>query len=296
MRWDDLRFFLAVARNRTLSAAASALGVSQPTVGRRIAALEKELGATLLERSSDGLALSSAGRQVLELAERMELDALAVERRVSGRDQGVRGVVRVTASEWIVSAVLAPELPPLLERHPQLVVELVADQRHLNLARREADIALRPRPFDHDAVIQRSVAELGFGLYGSRAYLANKVSPAVDAGRGHVLVAMSDDVGDVARSWLASALPEATVAVRTNGREAMLALARAGAGLACLARVVGDAQPELVRITGLSTAPRPKLWMGIHRDARSTARVRVVAAYWVDRLQSSRDRLSPTEM
>src|SRR5689334_4743274 len=101
MDWDDLRFFLTVARLRTQTDAARALGVAQPTVGRRIAALERRLGARLFVKSSDGLVLSSAGAEVLENAERMEQDALAVERRISGRDQGLQGTVRVTASEWL---------------------------------------------------------------------------------------------------------------------------------------------------------------------------------------------------
>jgi DNA-binding transcriptional LysR family regulator len=110
-----------------------------------------------------------------------------------------------------------------------------------------------------------------------------------------VLIAMTDDVGDVARDWLEAVLPAATRAVRTNGRDAMLALAAAGVGLACLARVVGDRIPALQRVTTSPSPPTPTLWMGVHRDARTTPRVRVVASYLVERLRALEPQLCPSD-
>ncbi len=286
MDWDDLRFFLAVARRGTLSAAARDHDVTQPTVGRRIAAFERRLGAALFVRTADGFEPSRAGAQIVEHAGRMEQDALAAERQVAGRDAGLHGAVRVTASEWMITAVLAPAAAALGARHPQLVLELIADHRHLNLARREADIALRPRRFEHDAIVQRAVGRISLGLYASPRYLASRGAPRIGDGAGHVLSAMTDDVGDVARDWLDTALPRATRGLRTNGRDAMLALALAGAGLACLPRIVGDAQRGLERA---ATAPdAPTLWLGVHRDARATPRVREVARFIGDRVRASR--------
>jgi DNA-binding transcriptional LysR family regulator len=291
--WDDLRFFLALARRRTLSAAARELEVTQPTVGRRIAALERRLGVSLMTRRSDGFVLSLAGTQVLEHAERMEADALAVERRVSGRDEGVQGVVRVTASEWLVTNVLSPMLARLLARHSRLTVELVADTRHANLARREADIALRPTRFDQQSIVQRAVAKIGFGLYASRAYLDAHGSPRSGDGDGHAVITMADDVGDVAREWLLCALPSATPVVRTNGRDAMVAVAVAGVGLACLSRIVGDRVAELHRVSLRPAPPTATLWMGMHRDARATPRVRAVAEHLAASLGQLRRELAP---
>lgn len=293
MDWDDLRYFLMLARHRTLSAAARELRVAQPTVGRRIAALERRLGAKLFVRRSDGFVLSTSGGELLAQAEQMERAAIAAERRVYGRDEGITGLVRVTASEWLISGVLAPLVAPLLARHPQLVIELLADQRHLNLARREADVALRPRRFEHDAVIQRATARLGFAVYASPEYLARCGAPATGDGQGHVLIEMTQDVGDVARTWLEASLPRAARAARTNGRDAMLALAVAGVGLACLARVVGDNTPALRRVVGLAAAPTPTLWMGTHRDAHSTPRVRAVTTHLAEQLRAQRTLLCP---
>lgn len=295
MNWDDLRFFLAVSRHRTLSAAAQELKVAQPTVGRRISALERRLGAKLFVRSSTGLTLTSSGTRALGFAERMENDALATERELLGRDEGLRGSVRITASEWLITAVLAPLVGPLSERNPQLQIELVADARHLNLARRDADIAIRPRRFEQHSVAQRAVGKLGFGLYATPRYVQLHGLPSFGDGLEHVLIAMSDDTGDAARAWLDSALPRATRSLKTNGRDAMLALARCGVGVARLARVVGDSMAELQRLPMVPAPPTPTLWLGTHRDARSTPRVSAVAAHLTAGLRGLGPRLCPED-
>jgi DNA-binding transcriptional LysR family regulator len=294
MNWDDLRFFLVVARHGTLSAAARELKVTQPTVGRRIAALEQLMGARLFARSSAGFVLTPSGTRALAFAERMEQDALGAERQLGGRDEGVAGSVRITASEWLVSSVVSSLVRPLLSKHPRLRIELVADARHLNLARREADVALRPRRFEQQGVFQRSVGRLEFALYAERSYLNALGTPQHGDGRGHVLIGMSDETGDVARAWLDSALPHAVRSVKTNGRDAMLALARSGVGLACLARIVGDATPELQQVNLSPPMPSPTLWLGVHRDARETPRVRAVVSHLTEQLRALAPRLNPS--
>jgi DNA-binding transcriptional LysR family regulator len=134
--WDDLRFFLALARNGTLTAAARSLEVTQPTVGRRIAAFERRLGAKLFTPTPSGHVLSSTGRTLFEHATRMESEALSAERLARGRDTGLRGRVTITGSEWIVERLLDPMVGPLAARHPGLEIELLADPRPLNLVRR----------------------------------------------------------------------------------------------------------------------------------------------------------------
>jgi DNA-binding transcriptional LysR family regulator len=282
MDWDDVRFFLAVARRRTLSAAARDLAVTQPTVGRRITAFERRLGAKLYIRRSGGFELTGAGTHMLEHAERMERDALAAERAVAGRDAGLRGVVRVTASEWLITSVVSPMMGALFTRYPQLELELVADQRHLNLSRREADIALRPRRFAQQALLQRATVTLGFGLYAAPRYLATRGTPRAGG-------------GDIARDWLATAFPAATRAVRTNGRDAMVSLAAAGVGMACLARVVGDEVRALHRLPTPIPPPAPTLWLGMAREASTTPRVRAVASFLTEGLRAIQHVLAPLE-
>lgn len=277
--WDDLRFFVAVARHGTVSAAARALRVSQPTVSRRIAAFELRLGAQLFERSGAGWSLSEIGRGMLVHAEPMQKHALDAESFASGRSMGLSGAVRVTASEWMIRSVLGPALGPLLDRHPALCVELLADTKHLSLARREADLALRPSRFTQPEVVQREVGTLAFGLYASEGYLARYGVPDFgDGARNHALIVMAEGLAKLADyDWLPLLVGNARVVVRTNGREPMVTMARAGLGMTCLPRVLGDATPDLRLLPTPMPSPKRKLYLGVHRAARSTPRVR--AAY-----------------
>ncbi len=283
--WDDLRFFLAVARHRTMSEAARALRVAQPTVGRRIAAFERKLGASLFVRSGTGWALSAAGQSMRSNAEEMEAQALAAENRASGRDAGLEGEVRITASEWMIATVLGPRLTPFLARHPALSIDLVAEARKLNLFRREADIAVRPSKFQQLDVFQRAIAVIQFGLYASDDYLARMGTPDfATKGHGHALVTASAGMGttivDVA--WLPPLLGRARVAARTNGRLGMAALAAAGIGIACLPRSLGDATPGLRLLPTPEPGPRRQVWMGVHRSARAVRRVKAVTDFLID--------------
>ncbi len=293
--WDDLRYFLAVAREGSLSAAARALGVAQPTVGRRIAAFELELGAKLFAATPTGQALTPTGRQVLAHAEQMERDALAIERVASGRDSGLSGKVNVTASEWMIGSVLGPLLGPFVARHPALELELVSEARHLSLLRREADIAIRPSKFEQRDVVQREIAVLAFGLYASDAYLARYGPP--DFARqceGHVFVGMSLGLGKVPDvEWLPQIASRARVAVRSNGRMPMATMAAAGIGISCLPCVIGDATPGLRLLPAPIPGPRRQLWIGAHRDARAVPRVRAVIAFLVESMNRLRPVLCP---
>jgi hypothetical protein len=141
----------------------------------------------------------------------------------------------------------------------------------------------------------RALGKLAFGLYAAPAYLNAYGAPATGDGSGHVLVSMTGDTGDAARDWLAATLPRATRAVRTNGRDAMLALARSGVGLACLARVVGDAEPGLERIVLSPAAPVPTLWLGMHRDSREIPRLRAVVTHLADHFRVLAPRLCPRD-
>jgi DNA-binding transcriptional LysR family regulator len=292
--WDDLRVVLAVARGGTLSAAARALGITQPTVGRRIDGFERAVGARLFQRRPSGYVLTAAGRAVAGHAERIEREALAAERAITGRDAGLQGAVRITASEWLIARVIGPVLAGLIDRHRGLVIDLIADPRHLNLARREADIALRPRPFEQQAVHHRRLVRIELGLYASPAYLSAHGAPSFAGGcAGHAIVAMHEDVGDIAGAWLSSIAGRARIAVRTNGREAMLTMAVAGGGLACLPRLMGDAHAGLRRIAVPRPPPERTLWLGVHRDARAIPRVRAVIAFLVEELRRLQPAFAP---
>ncbi len=295
--WDDLRFFLAVARHGSLSAASKVLRVAQPTVGRRVASLQQQLGARLFVNTHRGQALSPTGERMVQYATRMEADALAAERMSAGRDAGVKGKVTVTASEWLVQRVLALLVAPLLAEHPGLELDLVADTRPLNLARREADLAVRPARFEQQQVVQREVAGLGFGLYASHAYLVQHGMPDFAAHcAGHRLIAMSEDLTRVVDvDFLPRVAAAAQVVARANGREPMLALVAAGVGIACLPRLLGDSSAALRRLQTPVAAPRRSLWLGVHREVRAVTRVKVVARQLAAGLSRMNAALDPLD-
>jgi DNA-binding transcriptional LysR family regulator len=293
--WDDLRCFLAIARHGSLSAAARALDVTQPTVGRRLEAFEERLGAKLFRRTPSGYVLTSTGESVRPLVERMEVEALEVARIASGRDVGLEGEVRVSASEWFAIRVLAPLLAPFSARHPAIHVEIVTDARRVSLPRREADVAFRFARFEQNDVVSRQVARVAFGLYASDAYLAQRGAP--DFARhceGHALITMNDELASTADApWLRALAARAHVAVRSNSREVQATMAAAGAGIACLPRYLGDAMTGLRLLTAPTSPPDREVWLGVHRDTRSIPRVKTLVDFAVIGLSRIEPLLRP---
>jgi len=188
-------------------------------------------------------------------------------------------------------------MAPLTLRHPELELELVAEPRHLSLMRREVDIALRPSRFEDDAVVQRKVALISFGLYASEAYLARHGQP--DFSRrcdGHRLIAMSSTLTKIPDlEWLPPLTGKALVTMRCNGREAMATLASAGIGIACLPRLIGDRAPNLRRLPHPGAAPARPLWLGVHRDVRALPRVRATFGFLAETLEQLRAALGPED-
>ncbi|HTV24071.1 MAG TPA: LysR family transcriptional regulator [Polyangiaceae bacterium] len=293
--WDDLRYFLAVARSGSLSAASRALGVAQPTVGRRLSAFERSLGAKLLVATPAGQRLSPTGQRLLAHAEHMEREALAAERVASGRDSGLSGRLVITATEWMIRSVLGPLLAPFVAAHPALEIELFAEARHLSLVRRECDLAIRPSSFEQPEVVQYELGTLSFGLYASDAYLSRHGAPDFERQcEGHALIAMSESlrkIPDVA--WLPQFASKARVVLRTNGREPMASMAAAGIGITCLPRFLGDATVGLRLLHPPAPAPQRSLWLGVHRDARSVPRVKASIQYLRQDLRRLQPALDP---
>jgi len=293
--WDDVRFFLAVARAGSMTAAASALGVAQPTVGRRVAGLEQRLGAKLFQHLPSGQALSVTGQKLLAHAERMEQNALTLVRVASGRDAGLRGQVVITASEWLLASVLGPALEPFSAEHPELELELLADARHLNLGRREAELALRPSRFTEAAVVSRQVATISFGLYASAGYLAKYGAPDFARGAaGHRLIAMSRALTEIPDPpWLGKVASNARVVARANGRLPMVTLAESGVGMACLPHFLGNLAAGLHALSTPESGPERKLWLGVHRDARSVPRISATIEFLARAFARLRPALCP---
>lgn len=276
--WDDFRFFLAVARRGSLSAAARDLRCTQSTVGRRLASLEAGLGVRLLNRTPAGYVVTPAGEQVREHAERLETEALAVVRAVAGRDQRLQGTVRVASIESVANSILAPCFAALHQRCPELRIELLPPSRRLSLAMRDADISVHQvRPEQHEVVVRR-IGSLAFGLYASPAYLERYGSPDfINGCMEHRVIALPDDQEGLPQvRWLAGITKHARVVLTTGSYEARLSAALCGDGLACLPRFHADAVPGLQRLHPPTLAPVDDLWLAVHRDNRNIPRIRTV--------------------
>jgi len=280
LEWGHLRFFLEMVRAGSLSRAAQRLGVDRNTVARRVAALEEELGLPLFERGPQGWTRTGAGEELSALARRVEEDVLALARHADARDRQVSGTVRLTTTPHIAHHLLAPELPALRDRWPALVLELAADQRHFDLTRREADLALRMgRPRDA-ALVTRKVGDVAFGIYASPSYLQGRTEVDFD----HDCFLGFDEAlaGTPQERWLEREAPQRRVVFRCNSSGALAAAARSGIGLALLPCFLADGDPGLRRLAS-ATPTGHEIWLLVHGDLRRTPRVKAVID-WVDQL------------
>lgn len=272
-QWDDVRFYLALARHRSLSGAARALHVDHATVGRRLAAFEQQLGSKLFDHTPEGFAFTAAGQTILGQCEAMENAASAVDRLVAGQDARLSGQVRVATTEGLAHVVVVPALAALTGRHPELRVGVVTDPRPLDIARRQADIAVRlSRPADANLVC-RKLGEFGFAHYASRGYLASHGAP-----RGDDELARHSAVNYVgAPAWLSEAIGDARVALFSNSPFVQMRAIAAGVGFGIMPCCLGDNHAELQRLWPDRPPQLRPVWMIIHRDLRRVARVRLAA-------------------
>ena len=266
MDWGDLRIFLAIARTGTLGAAARVTGQTQPTMGRRLRALEASLGQILFQRTPDGFVLSDAGAVVLNHAERMEEEALGIARQMGGEGEGLSGLLRLSASEWFGVTVLSPVLAAFSRSHPQVTLELITDTRLFNLSRREADLVFRIRPFDEPDVVQRRLMTMQYAAYAA---------PETDVKTAGLILMDTafDGLPDV--TWLQTRLPDAAVTFRSNNREAQARMCRLGAGIAVLPCLLADTMSGIVRLD-MGDAPARDVYMGYHRDLAKSPRLRAL--------------------
>jgi DNA-binding transcriptional LysR family regulator len=281
MEWSDLRIFLAIAREGTLGAAARKLGQSQPTMGRRLKALERSVGHALFQRTAEGFVLTDEGALALSHAERIEEEAVAFERRLSGHGRELEGMLRISSSDWFGVHMLAPVLAEFAGLQPRIVVELLTDARLYSLPRREADMVFRIQPFDEPEVISRRLMRIGYGAYIKRG----SEPPRFGDGTGTALITMDTAFGGMPDAlWLARVLPKAHVVSRSNNRDSQARMCALGAGVAVLPRPLGDAIPEIDRIAFPEDPPARDTFVGYHRDLRRLARLRALLDLVIARL------------
>ncbi len=290
--WNDIAFFLAVCRAGSLSAASRTLGVEHTTVGRRIAALEKALGSRLFDRSRDGYVPTARGAEIRAMAEDMEIAADALARRAEGGDARVGGTLRVTATETLSSHFLIPRLPQLMARHPDLRIEVVADNSTLSLARREADVALRLVRPTGGSLVARSVGEIGYGVYAERAFCRKySARPGTFEPDLYPVVGFDESYADMRLArWLAAACTPvgARPVLVSNSLASQYAAVAAGIGAGVLPSYMAELDRRLVCLLPPSRVQRTDLWLVYHRDVRELARLRAFVDFVAEEARKAR--------
>jgi DNA-binding transcriptional LysR family regulator len=285
--WELYRSFLSVLNEGSLSGAARALGVAQPTVGRHVAALEKSLGLALFTRSQIGLMPTEAALSLRSYAEAMQSTAAALERAAASQGMGVRGTVRVTASDVIGVEVLPPIIASLRDEHPDLVLELVLTDRMQDLLRREADIAVRMARPRQELLVARRVGQIELGLHAHQRYLSRHGTPNTMADlANHALIGFDQttafirSAGKGLSGWRREAF-----AMRTDNNLAQLALIRSGAGIGVCQAAIARRDDSIVRLFPRQFSLQMETWITMHEDLRNSPRCRVAFDALVKGLQ-----------
>lgn len=293
--WDDLRFFIAVARHGSTLAAARALKVNQSTVQRRLSELERRIGRRLATRHPNGYRLTELGRQMLPHAERVEQAVFGFGEQLRSSTREVAGVLRVACPEPIVYRLTQSSLLERFQaRHPDLRVEFVMSDRYVDLAKGEADVALRSGDTDDAELIGRKIADSLWAVYASRRYLERYGRPErVQDLERHLIVGFDETMaGHRAAKWLASVAPHAKVVARNNSVLGLVYAVKSGIGLAPLPTALGDSEEDLVRVLG----PIPELariWRVLaHPEVRGTPRVSAFFDFIVEEIETLRPILT----
>jgi len=284
--WELYRSFLAVLTEGSLSGAARALDIAQPTVGRHVAALERSLGTPLFTRSQTGLRPMESALSLRTYAEAMSNSVAALERAAASQGTGVHGVVRVTASEVIGVEVLPAIIAQLREEHPNLQVELVLSNRMQDLLQREADIAVRMARPTQKLLIARRIGHIGLGLHATKQYLKRCGAPETIADlQHHALIGFDQPTAFIrAAGKSLPAFQREAFAMRANSDLAQLALIRSGAG-------IGVCQVAIATRDGLARVLRKQFsllldtWIVMHEDLRNSPRCRATFDALVKGLQ-----------
>jgi DNA-binding transcriptional LysR family regulator len=272
--WEDLRHFVVLAREGTLSAAARALGVDHATVARRVAALEASTALKLLDRRARATTLTDDGRRIAAVAAAMEEAAFAVGRAVQAAKPGVGGEVSVSAPPSLANALIAPHLVRLRQQHPGIRLKLIGERRSASLNRREADVALRLTRPAEPGLIARKIGSFGFSLYGAPAYL--KETPP----HAFAYIAYDSSMDDTPQQkWLTAIAGHNEIVLRTSDLENQAAAARTGVGLAALPHFLGDPDPRLQRYPVTQKPVSRDVWLLVHRDLRHVPAVRAVMEF-----------------
>lgn len=289
--WADIRLFLAVLDHGSLVGASEALGLTQPTVGRRLSAMEDRFGTPLFVRAGRRMQLTDAGAGILDSARRMELEMLAIERSLEAQSTALVGEVSISATEGTGTDWLTPVLYDFHQLYPQIVIKVQIENRAVDLVHREADLALRLGRPTQPSLIARHLVDVYMGLYASPKYLKERGTPTSLAELSdHDLVGLdtSNSRADVDRAFPTEDHLPGNYVYRTNSPAAQLVAVEAGFGIGVLSRRWVSMRGGLTPVLPDYTAAKMDLWLVSHEELRYSARIRTVSDFIAQRLEADR--------
>jgi DNA-binding transcriptional LysR family regulator len=284
--WDDLRFFLSVAARGSISGAAQELRTSHSTVLRRLASLEKKLGARLFKRLPGGYAITSAGEQLRERLAGVSEQIAGAQRQLGGLDTRPSGIVRLTSTDTLTHGALMPLIGEFQRTHPEITLQVAVNNTFMSLTKREADVAIRPTRRPSENLVGRKVGYLQTALYASRSYWkVHARRPFAE----HRWIVPDDTLAHLAQAqWAAKHVPAERIALSVDTLVGMASAVRAGVGIGMLLTLLGDDDDQLVRIR----EPEPQLdtdvWILTHADLKQVPRIRLFTDFMYERLKALR--------
>lgn len=292
--WNDLRYFLAVARAGTLTTAAQRLRADHTTVSRRVSALEEALRVTLFERRPSGLTLTAQGERLKQTAEAMESAAFLAQSMVADGDLSLSGAVRIGAPDGFGSCFLAPRIGALCQRHPDLEVQLVAMPRVFSLSKREADIAISLSCPQEGRLYARKLTDYRLGLYASAGYLDSH-PPIADRAdlAGHSFISYIDDLIFAPELDYVQAIGDIAPRIKSSSLVAQVNATVAGAGLCMLPAFIARAEASLRPVLPEQVSITRSFWLIVHEDMRALARIAMTADFIADAVRREQGLFLP---
>ncbi len=283
MDWGDLKYVLETVRHGGLSGAARALGVNHATVARRIAAAETALGTPLFDRRPSGYVPTMAGRDAARTAEAFEAEHAGLARAIAARDVALSGPLTVTAPHLMVHSVLAPIFGAFAKAHPEIELTILGAIETLNLAEREADVAIRISDAPNPDLVGRQVATQKSAIYASKAYVETLSSDPDRKLHWLRFLHWQPIPKDVLAIY-----PAARTVMNLDDMVAMMGALRAGLGASRAPCILGDGDPELARVPGLPLMPYPSIWVLTHADLRAVPRISAFTEFISSSLRKKR--------
>jgi DNA-binding transcriptional LysR family regulator len=287
LNWDDLKYFLAVARQGTLRGGADSIRVNHTTLARRLDIMEERVGSRLFDRSKAGLVLTQLGENLLPYAERVEEEMTSAARIIVGQDALPKGTIYISLPHGLAMTSIMDDLALFSNLYPDISLNLNFTNDVVDLTRREADISLRIANEVTEDVVGRKLVQMSQAAYCTKEYAQNVKN---NGGEGLSLIGFHEPDTATTAQWVKeSCYPKARLRHRVSDIVPLITLAASGLGMAYLACNLGDRHPDLIRAPFQKPLPYRSIWLLLHRDLRNTARVRLFVDFLADQIRSRRN-------